>query len=259
MIEVTMFRVAFRSFASTLAVVCRVREPRFYQFVQGQRRSVCNNVTLRWKSTNGIFADDRRDKRAGQQDVAEPDRRTIWRHAAPWSQGVPSIQLIIAKGGPKLKESVEDDANAEGPPKMDKDGRLSGPGMVNLITHGSNGISVHSMVKAQPLARLTVMLGNQLNRPVIDKTGLNGKYDFDLEFAPDPSSFPPPPTPSSADNTIERGPDLITALQTQLGLKVVPSKAKLDLLVVDKAEKVPTANWFWIGQSSPNRAFARLL
>jgi bla regulator protein BlaR1 len=151
-------------------------------------------------------------------------------------------ELIIAKGGPKLKESVEDDANAEGPPKMDKDGKLSGPGMVNLITHGSNGISVHSMVKAQPLARLTVMLGNQLNRPVIDKTGLNGQYDFDLEFAPDPTSFPPPPTPGSTDNTIERGPDLITALQMQLGLKVVPSKANLDVLVVDKAEKVPTAN-----------------
>lgn len=155
-------------------------------------------------------------------------------------------ELVVAKGGPKLRESVEDDANAEGPPKMDKDGKLSSPGMVNLLTNGPNGVSVHSMAKAQPLSRLTAMLGNQLKRPVVDKTGLNGKYDFDLEFAADPDSLPsqPPgqPGPGPADNAVEPGPDLIAALQKQLGLRLVRSKAELDVLVIDKAEKVPAAN-----------------
>jgi uncharacterized protein (TIGR03435 family) len=136
---------------------------------------------------------------------------------------------------------------------MNKDGKLSGPGMVNVMTNGPNGLSVHSMAKAQPLSRLTVMLGNQLNRPVVDKTGLTGKYDFDLEFAPDPSSLPPsllpegqpgpgPGAAGPADSAIDRGPDLITALQKQLGLRLVASKANFDVLVIDKAERVPTAN-----------------
>jgi uncharacterized protein (TIGR03435 family) len=154
-------------------------------------------------------------------------------------------ELMVVKSGPKVKESLLDDP-AEGPPAMDKDGKLSGPGMVNTISNGLNGPGVHSMAKAQPIARLTVMLGNLLNRPVVDKTGLTGKYDFDLEFAPDPGSVPlPPPLPGAAgpvDNAIPRGPDLTTALKEQLGLRLVPSRANIDLLVIDNAERVPTAN-----------------
>ena len=44
------------------------------------------------------------------------------------------------------------------------------------------------------------------------------------------------------DNASEPGPNLADAVQRQLGLKLVPSKAKLDVLVIDKAEKVPSAN-----------------
>lgn len=151
-------------------------------------------------------------------------------------------ELIVAIGGPKLKPSVEADADDEGPPKMDKENKLAGSGMVNLITSGSNGWTIHSMAKAQPIERLTVLLGHQLNRPVIDKTGLTGKYDFELEFAPEPGSFPSPPGSGGSSDPIERGPDLLAALHRQLGLTVVGSRADLDVLVIDKAEKVPTAN-----------------
>ena len=50
---------------------------------------------------------------------------------------------------------------------------------------GPNGPHAHTMAKAQTLSPLTQMLSNQINRPVLDKTGLTGKYDFNLEFAPD--------------------------------------------------------------------------
>jgi len=65
---------------------------------------------------------------------------------------------------------------------MDKNGKLGGPGMVNFLTNGPNGASVRSLAKSAALSRLTAMLGNQLKRPVVDKTGLTGKYDFELEF-----------------------------------------------------------------------------
>jgi uncharacterized protein (TIGR03435 family) len=152
-------------------------------------------------------------------------------------------ELVVAKGGHKLKESTEDDPGAEGPPKLDKKGDLSGPGLVTMITMGPNGPSAHTVAKAQPLSKLTTMLGNQMNRPVLDKTGLTRKYDFNIEFTP---NLPPgqlgPGTAVAAqvDNTTEPGPNLADAVQRQLGLRLVASKAKLDVVVIDKAEKVPT-------------------
>ncbi len=62
-----------------------------------------------------------------------------------------------------------------------------------------------------------------VNRPVIDKTGLSGRYNFDLEWTPGK------PTPDSK-------PDLFTAIQ-QLGLELVPAEALLDTIVVDYLER----------------------
>jgi uncharacterized protein (TIGR03435 family) len=154
-------------------------------------------------------------------------------------------ELVVAKGGLKLKESVEDDSSAEGPPKFDKKGELNGPGLVTMITVGPNGPIAHTVAKAQPLSKLTTMLGNQINRPVLDKTGLTGKYDFNIEFTPNLPPGQPGPGPAVAvpvDSASEPGPNLADAVQRQLGLRLVPSKAKLDVVVIDKAEKVPTAN-----------------
>jgi uncharacterized protein (TIGR03435 family) len=94
--------------------------------------------------------------------------------------------------------------------------------------------------RAQGLSQLTAMLTNQLRRPVLDKTGLTGKYDFNLDFTLDLSGIPLPPPPP--DNGSEPEPDLAAAVQQQLGLRLVASKATLDVLVIDKAEKVPTDN-----------------
>jgi uncharacterized protein (TIGR03435 family) len=104
--------------------------------------------------------------------------------------------LVVATGGHKLKESVVDDPDAEGPPKMDKNGDLTGPGLVWIIKPGPNGQTVHGVARAQPLSKLTVTIGGQIHRPVLDKTGLTGKYDFTLDFTPDlPPSGPGQPGP----------------------------------------------------------------
>ena len=66
-------------------------------------------------------------------------------------------------------------------------------------------------------------LGNQLGRIVIDKTGLQGKYDWTLVWDPDPS-------PDSTN------PSILIALQEQLGLKLEPQKGPMETLVVDSAE-----------------------
>lgn len=77
-----------------------------------------------------------------------------------------------------------------------------------------------------------------LDRPVVDKTGLAGKYDFDLEWAPDNSQFGGEVAAASPDAP---SPPFFTAIQQQLGLKLVATRGPVDALVIDKAER-PTDN-----------------
>jgi bla regulator protein blaR1 len=78
-----------------------------------------------------------------------------------------------------------------------------------------------------------------LGRPVIDKTGLKGNFDFTLEWTPEPagsaaSDSPAPPAPVV-------GPTPIEALRDQLGLKLEPPRASLPILVVDRVAR-PSEN-----------------
>jgi uncharacterized protein (TIGR03435 family) len=72
-----------------------------------------------------------------------------------------------------------------------------------------------------------------LNRPVIDQTGLTGKFSLRLAWTPD--------GPALATENPNAPPDFFQAIQDQLGLKVTSTKAPVDVLVIDHAEK-PSAN-----------------
>jgi uncharacterized protein (TIGR03435 family) len=155
-------------------------------------------------------------------------------------------ELSVAKGGPKLKETTWDPSTPlqPGPPQVDKSGDPAGPGQVQTIRPGENGMAyVRMAAKAQPIAQLASTLGFRLDRPVLDKTGLTGKYDYTIEFTTDirglvlPRPGQPAPPPAT-----ELGLDFATAVQQELGLKLTRAKAMLDVLVIDKAEKVPTKN-----------------
>src|SRR5579872_1851699 len=160
-------------------------------------------------------------------------------------------ELVIAKSGAKLKESA-DDPNApppDGPPALKNNGELAGPGLITTIMPGPHGATAHSVARAQPLSKLTTMLANALRRPVLDRTGLTGKYDFTVDFVLDANSVPQlagrppgPRSPNSIDDVREPGPDLTAAVQQQLGLRLITSKAKLEVLVIDKAQKIPSEN-----------------
>lgn len=88
----------------------------------------------------------------------------------------------------------------------------------------------------------TLMQRNVLDRPVVDQTGLAGRYDFNLNWTPDDSQFqgmgakPSPPTDSG--NT---PPNLYTAIQEQIGLKLDATRALAEVLVIDHVEK-PSEN-----------------
>ncbi len=82
---------------------------------------------------------------------------------------------------------------------------------------------------------------NIMERPVVDQTGLKDRFDFTVKYTPDASqvlpNFPngmPGPAPASA---ADAPPDLFTAFQQQLGLKLESTKASVDVVIVDKVEK----------------------
>jgi len=80
-----------------------------------------------------------------------------------------------------------------------------------------------------------------VERPVVDQTGLQGRYDFTLTWTPDAAmnpNAPPPPAPAAG---VEPPPDLFAAFQQQLGLKLDSAKLPVEVLVIDKVTK-PSAN-----------------
>lgn len=83
------------------------------------------------------------------------------------------------------------------------------------------------------------MQGAVLDRPVIDRTGIEGRYDFDLDWMPDETQFssfgPTTPMPDNGK------PNIFTAYQEQLGLKLEGVRAPADVMVLDKAER-PSKN-----------------
>jgi uncharacterized protein (TIGR03435 family) len=88
------------------------------------------------------------------------------------------------------------------------------------------------------MADVTEMLINGVGRTVVDKTGLSGRFDFDLEFAPDQLPQGPPlpgaPSPPPID---PNGPSIFTALQEQLGLKLESARGPVEVLVIDHVER----------------------
>lgn len=152
--------------------------------------------------------------------------------------------LLVAKGGPKLKESATEQPNEPGHVRGGVTMMIAPGGRMKMV---ANGTTIPKLVDA---------LGMQLDRPVIDMTELTGTYDMTLEFAPDPAimqakmaamGVPPPPPPDTGNpgaGSADSGPlaTIFTALPEQLGLRLEARKGQVDLLVIDSAEKTPTEN-----------------
>ena len=82
----------------------------------------------------------------------------------------------------------------------------------------------------------TALQGAAMDRPVVDQTGLTGRWDFRLEWTPDPSQFGGRALTVGPSDAI-RPPALFTAIQEQLGLKLESKRTLVDVLVIDRAEK----------------------
>ncbi len=168
------------------------------------------------------------------------------------TKNLPIYALVVAKNGPKIQPSKDDASGPQGVPG----GMMfrNQPGALAQVTF--QGASMSSVAQ---------ILNQQLGRTVIDKTGLKGKYDFTLKFAPDPALMArmmgpkgpgpgpgPGPGASAAPGAGAEagavpgmasgapdvsGPSIFTAIQQQLGLKLVSQKGPVDVLVIEHAEQ----------------------
>ena len=149
-----------------------------------------------------------------------------------------SYELVVAKGGPKMKESEGPLDPDERPARMterktDAEGfPLLPPGRVPMEMMVAGGYATSRHV-AETMEEFAVTLSYQLHKPLTDATGLKGKYDFTLHWIAQGAG------PSTGDDT---GPTIFRALPEQLGLRLESKKGMVEVLVVDHVEKVPTEN-----------------
>jgi uncharacterized protein (TIGR03435 family) len=90
---------------------------------------------------------------------------------------------------------------------------------------------------SQPISQLVTMLSQWVQRNVIDRTGLQGFFDFDLKWTPDQLPQGPPPPGVPIPSVDPDGPSIFTALQEQLGLKLESARGPVETLVIDHVER----------------------
>ena len=151
---------------------------------------------------------------------------------------LPAFALVTARSdgslGPRMKPNpcVWDFTKPPGPP-------VPGQPQCGNISEGFGRMTLNAM----PVPVFLQYLAPKVNRVIVDRSGLTGNFDIELQWTPD--QLPPRPPGAPADQPIRvngvdidpNGPSLFTAIQEQLGLKLDATRAPVDVLVVDRLER----------------------
>lgn len=215
-------------------------------FISRNSRTVPIEGAPGWINSERYYIDAKADGPLTQEMMRGPLMRTLLEDRFKLKirretrQG-PVYELIVAQGGPKL-EPVE---NGRCTQIENFDWRKLAPGQnAPLLCNGAmvqNGKLVFLAMSVADFCQN--LMWNALDRPVIDKTGIAGKFNFRLEFAPDETtpffrsgSVDPVAAPSEPV-----GPSIFTALQQQLGLKLQPGRGPIESIIIDHIER-PSEN-----------------
>jgi uncharacterized protein (TIGR03435 family) len=177
---------------------------------------------------------------------------------------VQGYELVVGQNGPKLKESEMSADPAPAPTgqplriERDRNGipQLPSEGPRMIIDAGTVGRQVVA-ARQQTITQIASFLENLLGKPVVDRTGLTAKYDYGFAF--DTTGLPGASNPrvasvsaaqtagvaappSAFDNAPASAPSIFNAVQQELGLRLDQKKVTVELIVVDRLEKVPSEN-----------------
>jgi bla regulator protein BlaR1 len=180
----------------------------------------------------GDDEDARRLRLMIQSLLADRFKLTVHRE----TRELPIYVLTVAKSGSKLRASAPaaEENIPLGPPRPD------GPQANHTFRMNGRG---ELSVLAENLDRFAELLSHQLGRPVENRTGLTGNFDFTLKWTPDEGRGQAPggQPPESAPPVEANSPSLVTALQEQLGLKLESQKGPVETIVIDHVER-PSEN-----------------
>jgi uncharacterized protein (TIGR03435 family) len=142
--------------------------------------------------------------------------------------------LLLARGDGKLGEHLKAVTPDCAPPTAPRTGPfdLNAPNQCGVVAGGPGRMNFRGVT----LDVLAAQLSTRVGRTVVDRTGLSGRFDLDVEFAPQPvrsdGSDPPLGDRSSAE-----APSIYTAIREQLGLKLDSQKRSIDVTVIDSVER----------------------
>ena len=170
------------------------------------------------------------------------------------SRDTPMYALVQAPGdrlGPRIARSSMDcgpireqraaanaaAVRARGPVPVPPAPASNEPVVCQMRVGGRGGPTLSYRARNITMVALAGALRPYVGREVVDRTGLTGEFDFDLEFAPPPASAagpadgPVPPAP------LDEAASIFTALQEQLGLKLESTRGPVEVMVIDRAER----------------------
>ena len=238
-------------------------------FADGQNRSASSiqmppiERAPAWISSDLYTIDAKAEGAPGQPAMLGPmmqslleDRFHLKLHRE--TRSGPAYELTVAKGGSRLKNNngtcsvdvppaaVPRDPATGRPVPGFSSGRVSPPSQPGVpcrlrlnLKNGPNQLFVSS---AMTIDEFCSYLSHVTAHTIVDKTGLRGKFDIRLEYLPDRTT----PGPAAVDQPdgpadIQPGPSLFTAVEQQLGLKLMPVKGTRQVIVIDHIEK-PSGN-----------------
>lgn len=216
-------------------------EPRYYKFNVGDDRFRGTNISLKdwiktawavtdfemtgapqWTSSENFDIDAKAENPIRSVDEGFQmlkslleDRFGLKVHRE--TKQMPMYSLMVGKNGPKMKLSADQTGTTGGVREV-RFGRIAG--------------------EAVPVSMIAGILTGLAGRRVLNKTGLMGRYDVDLRYTPD-SGQALGATPEPTDSPDEES--LFGALQTQLGLKLEPTRGPIEMLIIDHIER-PSSN-----------------
>ena len=157
----------------------------------------------------------------------------------------PVYELVVGKNGSKLLAAqsapapLPSGATPYRPPAVDQEGFPQIPaGQQMLLQRPLPDGGVRLAGQMQPISNLAATIEGVVERPIIDKTGLAGRYDFKLAFSRALTAVAPNSDTEPADNS----PIIFDALQDQLGLRLQPARAMVERVVIDHIDKTPSDN-----------------
>ena len=193
-----------------------------------------------WAERRSVMSEKYDIQATAERELAQPDLPRALRQLLSdrfrlrmhrETRAVPSYQLVLSRRDGRLGPGLRRSSMDCGQPAAAAENGRSPCGFQSFPGKASGRVLIGD------LARRVLPAGVGDGRPIEDNTGLQGTFEFALEWTPDAAAPARPPDAPPAPPIDPNGSSFVTALREQLGLRLEPRTGSIDVLVVDRAER----------------------